>query len=294
MGLQNNIDALLAGIDMIPTLPAIVGQVTKTMVDPESSARDVMEIIRPDQALTLKILKIANSAFYGRVREASTLEQALGVLGFDEIRDLVISTAVFNNFHNLKATPLYSAGKLWKHSFVCGLAARIIAREMKLSESELYVAGLIHDMGKLAICMVLPQEFSTIVRVAGKDNLKTTLAELKILGITHAEVGLRLANRWMLPHDLAAAVGYHHRPAAAPAQTIYPKVIHMADLLAHNATAKEAPVDKQSQDGLSTTGVSSLTKSLWPVKDPVRVKKITAELEVQMKAHAGILEALLS
>lgn len=294
MGHQHNIDALLAGIDTIPTLPAIVGQVTKTMADPKSSARDLMDIIRSDQSLTLKILKIANSTFYGRERKAGTLEQAFGILGFDEIRDLVTSTAVFNNFQRLKATPLFHAGKFWKHSFMCGLAARIIAREMKLSESDLYVAGLIHDMGKLAICMMLPQEFSTIVRMAGKDNLKTSSVELKILGITHAEVGLRLANRWMLPHDLAAAVGYHHRPAAAPARTTYPKVIHMADLLAHNAATKEAPVDKQSQDGLSTVEISNLAKSLWPVKDPDTAKKITAELDVQMKAHAGILEALLS
>ena len=105
---------------------------------------------------------------------------------------------------------------------------------------------------------------------------------------------MRLANRWMLPHDLAAAVGYHHRPASAPDRTTYTSVIHKADLLAHNATAKEGPVDKQTQDGLSTAEISNLAKSIWPVKDPDTAEKITAELEVQMKAHAEILEALLS
>ena len=154
MGNQNQIAVLLAGIDTIPTLPAIVGQVTQTIADPESSARDLMEIIYPDQALTLKILKIANSAFYGRVRETRTLEQALVVLGFDEIRNLVISTALFNNFRRLKVSSSFSMKKFWEHSFVCGLAARIIAKEMKLSEGDLFVAGLIHNIGKLAICFL--------------------------------------------------------------------------------------------------------------------------------------------
>ena len=294
MGNQNQIAVLLAGIDTIPTLPAIVGQVTQTIADPESSARDLMEIIYPDQALTLKILKIANSAFYGRVRETRTLEQALVVLGFDEIRNLVISTALFNNFRRLKVSSSFSMKKFWEHSFVCGLAARIIAKEMKLSEGDLFVAGLIHDIGKLAICMALPRDFSTIVRTAGTCNLRTAPAELEILGITHAEVGLQLSNRWMLPHDLVAAVGYHHRPAKAPVQTAYPLVIHVADLLAHNATAKEASNDNRPPNGLITPDLSDLAQAKGLVMDPDTVNKFTAELEAQIGAQAGILEIFLS
>ena len=294
MGNQDQIAVLLAGINTIPTLPAIVGQVTQTIADPESSARDLMEIIFPDQALTLKILKIANSAFYGRVRETSTLEQALVVLGFNEIRNLVISTALFNNFRRLKVTSPFSMRKFWEHSFVCGLAARIIAKEMKLSDGELFVAGLIHDIGKLAICMVLPKDFSTIVRMAGAGNLKTTPAELEILSITHAEVGLLLTKRWMLPHDLVAAVGHHHRPATASAHTAYPLVIHLADLLAHNATAEETSNDLKSQDGLFTPAISGLAQTRGLVLHPDTVKKLTVELEAQLEAQAGILDIFLS
>jgi putative nucleotidyltransferase with HDIG domain len=292
---HHHIAVLLAGIDTIPTLPAIVGQVTQTITDPQRSARDLMEIIYPDQALTLKILKAANAAFYGRVRETGTLEQALVILGFSQVRNLVMSTALFNNFQRLDVTPLFSMRKFWEHSFVCGLAARIIAKEMKLSDGELYVAGLLHDIGKLAICMVLPKEFSTIVTMAGTGNLKTAPAELDILGITHAEVGLRLAKRWMLPHNLVAAVGYHHRPASAPSHQAYPLVVHMADLLAHNATAKKTLNDHPSADGLLfTPDICDLALSAGLIIHPDTIQKFKTELDVQIDAQAGMLDIMLA
>jgi HD-like signal output (HDOD) protein len=290
----NKIATLLAGIDTIPTLPAIVGRVTATIACPKSSARDLTEIIAPDQALMLKILKIANSAFYGRVRKVGTLDQALMALGFDEVRNLVVSTAVFNSFRRLKATPLFDPGKFWEHAFVCGLAGRIIAKKSALSDGELFVTGLIHDIGKLAICMVLPQEFAMILELSGNSNLKTSSAELQILGITHAEMGAQLLKRWMLPQDLIDAVGYHHRPAAAPVPTAYPIVTHLADLLAHYVTAKDALDGGQSLDGRLTTDIMGLARSQGILMDQDTFNKLAEELEGQKEAQAGILEIFLS
>lgn len=290
----NKITTLLAGIDTIPTLPAIVGRVTAIIADPDSSSRDLMETIAPDQALTLKILKIANSAFYGRMREAGTLEQALMVLGFEEIRNLVVSTAMFNNFRRLKATPLFDPGKFWTHAFVCGLAARIIAKATCLADGELFVAGLMHDIGKLVICMVLPREFSNIVEMAGNDHLRTSSAEVHVLGITHAEVGAYLVKRWMLPPDFVAAIGYHHWPAAAKAQTPYPIVLHLADLLAHIAAAKETPEGEQPRDGWLTTDIVNLARSQGILENQDTFNKFKEELEAQIEAQAGILEIFLS
>jgi HD-like signal output (HDOD) protein len=289
----SKITTLLAGIDTIPTLPAIVGRVTATIACPKSSARDLTEIIAPDQALMLKILKIANSAFYGRVRKVGTLDQALMALGFDEVRNIVVSTAVFNSFSRLKATPLYDPGKFWEHAFLCGLAGRIIAKKSALSDGELFVTGLIHDIGKLAICMLLPQEFAMILELSG-SNLKTSSAELQILGITHAEMGAQLLKRWMLPQDFINAVGYHHRPAEAPVLTAYPIVTHLADLLAHYVTAKDALDGGQSLDGWITTDIMDLARSQGILKDQDTFKKLAEELEAQKESQAGILEIFLS
>jgi HD-like signal output (HDOD) protein len=290
----NKIPTLLAGIDTIPTLPAIVGQVTATIACPKSSARDLMEIIAPDQALTLKILKIANSAFYGRVRRVGTLDQALMALGFDEVRNIVVSTAVFNSFRRLRATALFDPGKFWEHAFMCGLAGRIIAKKTDLSDGELFVAGLIHDIGKLAICMVLPQEFDMVIQMSGSSNPETSSAELQILGITHAEIGAQILKRWMLPQDLIEAVGYHHRPAAAPVQTAYPIVTHLADLLAHNPTVMDAPDGGQHGDGWLTTDIIDLARSHGILNGYDTLNKFAEELKAQKEAQVGILEIFLS
>jgi HD-like signal output (HDOD) protein len=291
---SNKIATLLAGVDTIPTLPAIVGQVTKAIANPESSARDLMEIIQPDQALTLKILRIANSAFYGRVREVCTLEQAIMVLGFNEIRNLVISVALFNNFHKLKATPLFVPGKFWEHSFLCGLAARIIAKKIALSGSELFLAGLMHDIGKLAICMLLPEEFSNIVATTGNGSLKTYYPELQTLGTAHDEVGASLFKRWLLPTQLVTAAAYHHRPERAPAQTTYPMIVHLADVLAHHATAMEKPDDNRTRSDLFPQRIVHAAQSRGIIVDQEAVDKFAGELEAQMEAQAGILEIFLS
>jgi HD-like signal output (HDOD) protein len=290
----NRLTTLLTGIEAIPTLPATIGRVTKTIADPDSSARDLMQIIAPDQALTLNILKIANSAIYGRVRKVSTLEQATAVLGFEEIRNIVVSTVMFNNFSRLKAAPLFDLGKFWEHAFVCGLAARIIAKDNNLPAGDMFVAGLLHDIGKLAICMVLPKAFNKVVESAGNNNLKTSPAELKILGLSHAEVGAYLVKRWMLPQGLVTAVEYHHRPGAAFPQTAYPVVIHLADQLAHMVTTKEAPEGGQSRDNRLTPDIVSLARSQGTLENQDSFKKYAEELAVQKEAQAGILEVFLS
>lgn len=292
--MNHNINILLADIDTLPTLPAIVGQVMQTIADPQSSAQDLMEVINPDQALTVKILKIANSAFYGRVRKTGTLEQALIVLGFEEVRNLVVSMAVFNNFRRLNAPPLFEVGKFWEHSFVCGLAARIIAEELKLPGGELFVAGLIHDIGKLAICMVVPQVFCKVLEADESKDLKTSVAEQHLLGVTHAEVGAVLAKRWMFPGDLVAGIGFHHRPAAGPAKTPYQMIVHLADLIAHMVSDADAPGDNLVHESWFEPEFVEKVQSCGLVWNPDTLRQIKTELEAQKESQAGILEIFLS
>jgi HD-like signal output (HDOD) protein len=289
--MQNTkIATLCAGIQSFPTLPAIVSQVMGIIAKPESSAKDLMEVISPDQALTFKILKVANSAFYGRARAVATLDQALMVLGFEEIRNLVVSTAVFNNFQRIKTIPIISIHKFWEHSFLCGLAARIIAKETKAAGGELFVAGLVHDIGKLAICTVLPQEFQNVVAAAENNDLETFCAEQQILGITHAEIGMRIARRWMMPENLVAAIGYHHQPAMSESQTPYPIIIHLADRLSRRVGAMEVPAD----DCSIAPEIASLAQSHGISWHQEALNRFRKELETQKKKAAGILDIFLA
>jgi HD-like signal output (HDOD) protein len=151
-----------------------------------------------------------------------------------------------------------------------------------------------HDIGKLVVCMVLPDEFSNIVKKAGKGNLELYPFEQQILGITHDDIGARLVKRWMLPIDLITAVEYHHRPAGAPTQTAFPMVIHLADVLAHDATAMRAPDNTQTGKGLFPPDIINSAKSRGIQIHQETVEGFSTELEVQMEAQAGILEIFLS
>ena len=148
---KKTVSAIVEKIEAMPSLPTVTFQVMEITADPKSSANDLVEIISPDVSLTAKILKIANSPLYGLTREISSLQHALTVLGFKEIRNLVISTVAIENFKDIEQDGKFDIKGFWKHSFCCGLAAKIIATSFMNKGNELFVAGLLHDIGKLVI-----------------------------------------------------------------------------------------------------------------------------------------------
>ncbi len=231
----NAASTLIAKIQSMPTLPTIALRVIEVTSNPESSTNDLMKIISPDISLTTKILKISNSPFYGLTREISSLQHALTILGFTEIRNLVISTVAFESFKNFKQGGKFDIGKFWKHSFCCGLAAKLIATDLNNKSNELFVAGLVHDIGKLAMYLTFPVEFMTQVEIMSPLKIKYTAfeAEKGIFGMAHDEVGMKLLERWMFPKNLITAVGFHHHPQEADKKSSYPIIIHVADILAH-------------------------------------------------------------
>jgi len=248
---SKEVSILINKINSFPTLPTVAIQVVQTTSNPKSSARDLMDIINPDISLTTKILKIANSPFYGLSREIDSLQHAVTILGFKEIRNLVLSTVVFDSFKNLKEHAKFDIKKFWKHSFVCGVAANILAAEMKKASNEFFVAGLIHDIGKLVIYITLPNEFFKLIDVTGSLKLKfeTFQAEKDILGMTHGEVGMSLLKRWNFPENLRTAVGFHHHPQETDKKSLLTFVVHTADILAH---IYEMPAEEKDGNSLKT------------------------------------------
>jgi len=226
---------LIAQIESMPTLPTVALRVMEVTSNPRSSASDLMKIVGPDISLTTKILKIANSPFYGLTREISSLQHAVTILGFKEIRNLVISTVAFESFKSFKQNKIFDINKFWRHSFCCGLAAKIIAVDLKNTSNELFVAGLIHDIGKLVMYIAFPVEFLKLVDMMSPLKLKYTAfeAEKNVFEIVHDEVGMKLLKKWLFPESLITAVGFHHHPEAADKKSPFPIIVHVADILAH-------------------------------------------------------------
>lgn len=202
----------------LPTLPLIAQKILCFADDDETGAAKLARIISSDPALSAKVLRLANSAYYGHRAKVSTIQHAIVVIGLNMLRQLSFGVIVFNTIKLDRS----SHKEFWKHSMKTGTAASIIAQRAHLQSAEVcFMGGLLHDIGRLILETHLPEECKEVRRVAESENLPLFLAERQTLETDHAEVGAWVAQRWQLPAQLVAAIAHHHdthiqpRPEAA-------------------------------------------------------------------------------
>ena len=147
-------------IDSFPVLPATVTRLVKVTSDPKSSAQDVVETILPDQCLCLTILKFANSVLFGRPQKVDSISMAVTILGFNEVQNIALAKAVIHSLSKVDEQRKPFIDKFWTHSFVCGMAARIIAEDLQISPEAAFIGGLIHDIGKLIIMETFVDDYA--------------------------------------------------------------------------------------------------------------------------------------
>ncbi len=214
----------------LPPLSASVSQVILACDDPDMTVGQLTQIILQDQNLTANILKVANSAFYGHARRVATATEAVVLLGFSAMKSLAISS---HTARLLKTSlPGYGLedGELWAHSLGVAFIARRIAIEARLAPvEEVFVAGLLHDLGKLILSSYLQPVFVDIVRIADERKEPFHHVEAEVLGFGHAELGGQIAASWNFPPELEEAVRYHHDPAQATRKPMVAHAVHLAD-----------------------------------------------------------------
>ncbi len=226
-----NINKVLDRVDDLPTLPRTVLKIMELVNDPGASAKDLAGVVRDDQVLTARLLRLVNSSFYGFPQRISTVTGAIVLLGFDAIRSLLLTTSVVEIFSRGTRSNRMQAEKLWDHSLGCAVGAKTIGEKTGYDKvEELFVAGLLHDIGKIVEMTYLESKYMEICSLVQSEDLLIQEAEQAVLGFTHAEVGKLLAEKWNLPAKLISVVACHHDPSTAGRFTREAAVVHVADI----------------------------------------------------------------
>ncbi len=224
-------------MDQIPSLSVIVSRLIKVVNSSDSSAEDVADLIEKDPALTGKVLRLANSAFYGVPRSVSSVQSAVVILGFNTLKSIVLSASVFSLFPAKKSSPAFDRTSFWKHSIVCAQAAKTVAQSMLgrigLDPQSAFCAGIMHDIGKLIFELFTPDEYAGLCEHALRRKQPLIEAEVEVMGISHADIGRILSDKWALPIDLEYAMVHHHKPQAAKKIRELVSLVHVADSIAH-------------------------------------------------------------
>jgi HD-like signal output (HDOD) protein len=207
-------------------------KVVRLTDDPSSSARQIGDLIASDVALTSRVLRIANSAYYGMSRSVSTVNEAVLILGMQALRSLAIAASAYDTLNREVAGYNMQAGELWLHSLSCGLASQIIAKRTRAARfEEAFVAGLMHDVGKVILNAHVQTQFQAILALVELEDMPFYQAEKMILGFDHAEVGARLAEKWNLPGALCAAIAGHHDLEQGEEAPQLTAIVHVANAL---------------------------------------------------------------
>jgi len=191
----------------IQSLPPVAMKVLKLMSSDYTSVTELEKIISMDQAFSTRLLRIANSPYYGRGRCVDTVSTAIILIGFNTMKNLVVAASM-KDLH--RKFGLFEQ-KLWEHSLGVSIAASVIASETKmLQPEEALVAGLIHDVGKIVLNNSLPEQYSVVIGKVYEEGLPFIEAEDEMLGFNHCNVGGLIARKWKLPKNLEVVIQYHH------------------------------------------------------------------------------------
>lgn len=217
----------------IPPLPSVAMKVLRVLEDPESAMEEIVEIIRLDPSLTLRILKICNSPYYGLSREIRSLQEAVVLLGVDALVNMVLTSGL-SSILSLKCSGYkLESGELWLHSICCAISAEITAeRNSPALKSQAFTGGLLHDVGKIVLSSYIEEEFDSIQQAVANESMSFYTAERAFVGLSHTEAGDAVAEAWNVPETLRRVILHHHEPLDAPdeCQNLV-SIVHVADTI---------------------------------------------------------------
>ena len=221
----------------VPTLPAIVQKVINLACSDETTVPELGSLISRDQAIANKLLRLANSAYFGFSSKVDSIHRAISLIGFNEVFGLVVGMGVFSAFKGKGTKEVLDMRELWIHAIGCATAAREIAKKLLPEKSELiFLNGLLHDMGKIFFAVYFPKEYGAVLRTAQEVQIPLFKQEKKMMGLSHADVAGLLMTHWRFPDNLIMPCQFHHRSDNCPRDYHQAAlIVELADCLCNEA-----------------------------------------------------------
>ena len=250
-----NKEDLLGMLDKVPQFSVTISKVITLSGDPNASPKEIIRAISLDPELTAKVLKLINSSYFGVASKIVSLQRAVVMLGMNTIKNVAISSSVLSKIKLRGNFKWYTNSEFWEHCLACAVASKMIAAKIGISmqhREEYFIAGLLHDIGKVIFLQYLSDDFSIVEDPDFAPDEKKSAIELREFGIDHAELGSIMAERWKLPERLCTAIQQHHAPVMDGGETDQVKaVVHLADIACNRigiGIKKDVALDAISPD----------------------------------------------
>ncbi|MCX6639608.1 MAG: HDOD domain-containing protein [bacterium] len=222
----------LKEIHDLPTLPNVFLNIMRVMRNPKVSIKEIALVVESDPAISMKILRLINSSFYGLSRTIDSVQQAIVLLGSNTLRNVVISVSIFKALDDHGKKAGFNREAFWQHSICCGVVARYIGRQLgNVGDEEGFIAGIIHDIGKVVLDRYFQPEMQAVMTEIRAKNLSFYEAERNAIGISHMEIGAYLAENWNLPEKLVTVIAQHHKIDPESPHAPLTALIQLSDMI---------------------------------------------------------------
>jgi putative nucleotidyltransferase with HDIG domain len=233
LSIQRRRQEIISRLEFLPPLPTAAQEVLYIGADDPKYIIRLEQTIRHDPALASQILKVANCALYAPLSAIDTVQRAIVYLGFSEVRSIALGLSIFGLFKSKNAMKGINQEEFWTHAIATATVTRMLALELGEEDTEVFfTAGLLHDIGRIAIGACFPEEWADIVRVAKKEDCPLLIAERKV-GLPHCLIGAWLAKNWGLPKIYERTIATHHLPVKHPKATQMGALVQLADHICH-------------------------------------------------------------
>jgi putative nucleotidyltransferase with HDIG domain len=235
---------IISNVFNLNVIPKVVFELIKALDNPRTNAMELNRLVSHDQALITKILTVANSPMYGLQRKVTTIDFAILVIGFKELKNIVAAISISDALRN-KTDKYLSQKDFLLHCYLVGSAAKKIAKDIGLQNSgEAFICGFLHDIGLSIVHRYMHSSFVRIVDLVQTQRLTLREAELEVNGITHEEVGSILLEKWNFPNEIVEPVLYHHNPSQSQASPTMSSIINLADFMTEALKIGELYLDR--------------------------------------------------